>query len=317
MTDLTYHLYILLTAIALDLWIGDPKWLPHPVVMIGKGISILEKRWNKGYFIKGKGIGLVFVIVGGTCLLAYGIVRAASLLHPIAAFLLEVYIVFSTLAIKGLQKAAYEVWLPLAHRDLIMAREKLGWIVGRDTKDLPISEVTRGTVETVAENTVDAIISPMFWALIGGGPFALAYRAANTLDSMVGYKNETYKLFGWASARFDDVVNWLPARLTAASMWLGSWFVLKSRQVNGIKALCRDARKHPSPNAGLPEAMCAGLLGVRLGGRNTYGGVPSYREEMGDPLRPLEPEDIRKSVLYMHLTWIVFLTVTSVIVFWI
>lgn len=164
-------------------------------------------------------------------------------------------------------------------------------IVGRDTGHLDSPEIVRGTVETVAENIVDAIISPLFFALLGGAPLAMAYRAVNTLDSMVGYKNDKYRDLGWASARLDDVANYIPARMTALLLtlcaallrldWRRCWHTVR-----------RDARLHPSPNSGYPESAVAGALGIRLGGENVYHGVTSFRAYMGDPLRTMEPEDI-------------------------
>ncbi|QHT45645.1 adenosylcobinamide-phosphate synthase CbiB [Halobacillus sp. ACCC02827] len=312
--DWLYHYYILLFAIGLDLWIGDPKWIPHPVIGIGKLIGRLEGKWNNGERLREKGVMLVIVIVGGAASISFVLITLAEAVHPVLAFLVEGYIVSSTIAIKGLQKAAYEVLVPLSAGNIEAAREKLSWIVGRDTEALNENEVTRGTVETVAENTVDAVIAPVLWALIGGGPLAFAYRAANTLDSMVGYKNDRYLNFGWASARFDDIVNWLPARVTAAAMWIGSFHVRDSRRKNGLVIVRRDAAKHPSPNAGFPEAMCAGLLGVRLGGVNFYEGIPSYRAELGTAGRKLKAADILITVRYMHGTWVVVLALVGIVI---
>ncbi|QGQ46095.1 adenosylcobinamide-phosphate synthase CbiB [Metabacillus sediminilitoris] len=303
---LLFHFYLLIAAIVVDLFIGDPKWLPHPVVMIGKAISFFDKRLNKGKVRKWKGVFLTLTIVGGTFTLVNSILYLLDQLHPYIRLITEIYLISTTIAINGLHKAGKEVMILLIKGDLVVARKRLSYIVGRDTEQLPSHEVVRGAVETVAENTVDAIIAPLCFALIGGAPLAMAYRAANTLDSMVGYKNEKYEQFGWASARLDDLVNWIPARLTAFLMWLFSWGVPKSRKWNGLLITFRDAKKHPSPNSGWPEAMTAGLLGVVLGGMNSYKGVASYRKEMGDPIRRLQPNDISKTIIYMHGTWIMF-----------
>lgn len=301
-----FHYYMIIGAIILDLLIGDPRWIPHPVIIIGKCISFFEKIWNNGKLRRMKGILLTLMIVGGTFLCVYILLYAINFIHPFVKVIVEIYLISTTIAMNGLHKAGKEVARPLLKGDLVLARKKLGYIVGRDTEELPPHEVVRGTVETIAENTVDAIIAPLCWALIGGAPMAMAYRAANTLDSMVGYKNEKYEQFGWASARFDDVVNWIPARLTATLMWLFSWFVPKSQKWNALVVIVRDAKKHPSPNSGWPEAMIAGLLGIVLGGMNKYQGVVSYRAEMGNPYRRLEPTDIRKTIIYMHGAWMMF-----------
>jgi adenosylcobinamide-phosphate synthase len=310
-----FHFYLIVGAIILDLLIGDPRWLPHPVIMLGKIIRFLEKVWNKGKLRRLKGMFLTITIVGGTFFCIYILLYLVNMIHPYAKIIVELYLISTTIAIKGLQQAGKEVLNPLVKGDLILARKKLSYIVGRDTDELPSHEVVRGTVETVAENTVDAIIAPLCWALIGGAPMAMAYRAANTLDSMVGYKNNQYKQFGWASARFDDVVNWIPARITAILIWLFSWFVPRSMKLNALVVTIRDAKKHPSPNSGWPEAMTAGLLGVVLGGLNKYQGVASFRTKMGNPHRKLHPNDIQKTIIYMHGAWINFVLILYLFIF--
>ncbi|MFC0471931.1 adenosylcobinamide-phosphate synthase CbiB [Halalkalibacter kiskunsagensis] len=297
---------ILLAAILLDLIIGDPCWIPHPVVQMGKLISFLETRWNRGQRRMRKGIILTVTVILSIFCISFSIVFFAYQLHPVAGVLVEIYLISTTIAIKGLRTAAKNVLTPLVQGNLVEARKNVSMVVGRDTKSLPESEVVRGTVETVAENTVDGITAPLFWAIIGGAPLAMVYRAINTLDSMVGYKNERFMQFGWASAKLDDVANWIPARVTALSMWIASFFIRGSRMKHGVKITWRDARKHPSPNSGWSEAMVAGLLGIQLGGVNYYSGVKSIRATMGDPLRKLVRSDIEKSILYMHGGWIVF-----------
>lgn len=297
---------ILMAAIGLDFVIGDPRWLPHPVVLIGKLISFLEKRWNRGKGKLWKGICLCATVVLLVYFLSLSLVLLAYQLHPIVGMFIQVYVISMTIAIKGLSSAAKEVLVPLEKGNLTEAREKLSMIVGRDTEHLSETEIVRGTVETVAENTVDGITAPLFWAIIGGAPLALVYRAINTLDSMVGYKNERFRQFGWASARLDDLVNWIPARLTAISMWLAAYFIKGSNISNGWKTTWRDSKKHPSPNSGWSEAMVAGLLGIQLGGINYYQGEKSVRAQMGDPLRTMVSCDIEKTIRYMHGGWIVF-----------
>lgn len=300
---------ILVGAVILDLLIGDPKWLPHPVVGMGRLISTLEKRWNHGADRRVKGIALTLVVVGMVYVSAIFVRYMAYKLHSALGVMLEMYLISTTIAIKGLRDAALQVAVPLAQGDVAEARKKLSMIVGRDTDTLPEQEIVRGTVETVAENTVDGITAPLFFALIGGAPLALAYRAANTLDSMVGYKNKRFLQFGWASARLDDVLNWIPARVTSLAIWFSSVFIPQSRMKQGLVITLRDAPKHPSPNSGWSEAMVAGLLGVQLGGRNMYQGISSNRARMGENTRELQEADIGRAILYMHGGWVVFLII--------
>jgi adenosylcobinamide-phosphate synthase len=231
---------------------------------------------------------LVIVLVGIPSLL---IVWAGYQLHPLAGVFIEGVLISTTIARKNLNEAALEVYDPLAAGDLAVARMKLSYIVGRDTDHLDEGEVVRGAVETVAENTSDGVTSPLFWALIGGAPFALIYRAINTCDSMVGNKSERHRQFGWASARLDDVMNWIPSRITGVSMLV---FNIPERVSyrSAWKILFRDAKKHPSPNSGWGEAAVAAILGVQLGGINYYKGQISNRAKMGEPLCCLSKQHI-------------------------
>ncbi len=297
---------ILLAAVLLDLIIGDPKWLPHPVVQMGRLITLLEKRWNGNDHRKTKGVFLTATVIAVVFLFTFLIVFFAYKLHFIVGVIIEIYIISTTIAINGLHNAAKSVFIPLVKGDLDEARKSLSMIVGRDTDRLPENEIVRGTVETVAENTVDGITAPLFWALIGGAPLAMVYRAINTLDSMVGYKNEQFIQFGWASAKLDDLANFIPARLTAFSIWLSARFIKGSRMKKAWQITRRDAMKHPSPNSGWSEAMVAGLMDVQLGGINYYKGIKSVRATMGDNSRRLVTSDIIKSLYYMHGGWIVF-----------
>ncbi|MOA09758.1 cobalamin biosynthesis protein [compost metagenome] len=205
-----------------------------------------------------------------------------------------------------------EVCGHLRRNDLPAARRSLGMIVGRDTDDLAQPEIVRGTVETVAENIVDAVVSPLFYALIGGAPLAMAYRAVNTLDSMVGYKNDKYINLGWASARLDDVANFIPARLTAL-MLIGASWLLKLDARGALRMVRRDASSHPSPNSGYPESAVAGALGIRLGGHNSYHGVMSFRAYMGDHTRDMESEDILRTSKLMFLVSGSFVALATIV----
>ncbi|MEO2214671.1 adenosylcobinamide-phosphate synthase CbiB [Paenibacillus amylolyticus] len=287
--------WIIILAYLLDRCIGDPRWIPHPVIGMGKGISALEhvirSRVRTDSGLKRAGVLFPIVIAGGSFAITWGLVYVLGLIHPVIAAAAEVVLIATTIASKGLKDAGMEVYRHLKQQDWPAARRSLGMIVGRDTGHLDEPEVVRGTVETVAENIVDAIVSPLFYALIGGAPLAMAYRAVNTLDSMVGYKNDKYLHLGWASARLDDVANWIPARLTAVLLIVGAWG-MKMDAKGAARMVARDARLHPSPNSGFPESAVAGALGIRLGGHNVYHGVASFRAYMGEATRPMEAEDI-------------------------
>ena len=288
-------MFILAAAFILDLLIGDPRWIPHPVIGMCKAIKRLE-AWIRRSFrpesLKRAGILLPVLVAGGSFVLTWLLLLLLGWIHPWLAWAAEALLIATTIAVKGLKDAGLEVYRHLKQGDLAAARSSLGMIVGRETSHLDEPEIVRGTVETVAENIVDAVISPLLYALIGGAPLAMAYRAVNTLDSMVGYKNDKYIHLGWASARLDDIANWIPARLTAVLLTLSA-LMLGLDYRSAIRMVRRDARKHPSPNSGFPESATAGALGIRLGGTNVYHGVSSFRAYMGDANRPMEAQDIR------------------------
>lgn len=293
-----------LFAYLVDLLVGDPRRLPHPVIIIGKAIESLEKglrlRCESPRALRLAGVLLATLVVSGAFGGTWAVLWLLYLAHPLLALAVEIWLISTTIAARGLASAAGEIFRLLATGDLLRARAKVAWIVGRDTAHMDGPEVTRATVETVAENTVDGVVAPLFYALLGGAPLAMAYRAVNTLDSMVGYRNERYLDLGWFSARLDDAANYLPARLTGIFMLAGAW--LTGRDVRGaLSALRRDARSHPSPNSGIPESVVAGALGVQLGGLNYYGGTVSRRATMGDNLKPLQPLNILAVVDLMYL----------------
>jgi len=308
---IVHHLVALTIAVLIDRIIGDPPNWPHPVRWMGSFIAKLEKSWNKGRIKKLTGIGMlvtVLFVVGG---ISFLIVSIFYSLHLVVGIIVEAVLISTAIAQKSLMEAAVTVYDPLEKGDLSEARKKLSFIVGRDTDKLDESEIVRAAVETVAENTSDGITAPLFWALIGGAPLALIYRAINTCDSMVGYRNEKYEDFGWASARLDDVVNWIPSRLTSICMLAGSRPEF-SNKANAWKIVFRDAKKHPSPNSGWGEAPVAAILGIQLGGINYYKGVLSNRATMGDPFVKIEKDHINKTnkivsrtvPLFLLLLWL-------------
>ena len=257
---------VLVSAILLDLALGDPRWLPHPVVLIGRLVSVLDTTLNRITSHKrAAGVLLLLVTAGSAGTAAWLLILGCRQLHPLAGFLASAGISYTCLATRSLHLESALVADALAAGDLDEARRCLSYIVGRDTADLDESEIWRALIETVAENTSDGIIAPLFWLTLTGPVGAMVYKAVSTLDSMVGYKNERYLQFGWASARMDDLLNFIPARLTALLMILAAPLAGLSPE-GALTVVLRDRLKHPSPNSGHPEAAAAGALGVRLGG---------------------------------------------------
>ncbi|NRS50127.1 adenosylcobinamide-phosphate synthase CbiB [Brevibacillus sp. HB2.2] len=310
------EVWVLCAAYLIDRVVGDPRSLPHPVIIMGWWITRLElvirSLFKEESHLKLAGVLFPVVIVGGSYAVVWLILWGATFIHPVLAWILGAWLISTTIATKGLADAGMEIARHLVAGDMEAARRSLSMVVGRDTEQLDEPEVCRGAVETVAENIVDAIVSPLIFAAIGGAPLAMAYRAANTLDSMVGYKNEKYLNLGWASARFDDVLNYIPARLTALLLVAASWLQrLDGKQCWAM--IRRDAHLHPSPNSGLPEAGVAGALGVQLGGLNYYQGVASNRAKMGDAKRPLQASDIVATIRLMYLVSLLCLLVSVMI----
>jgi len=213
----------------------------------------------------------------------------------IFGIIFSIFLAYTTLSIRGLKDAGFKVLNALQKNDLPEARKALSMIVGRDTTNLEEPEIVRATIETVAENSSDGGIAPLLYLIIGGVPLAMTYKAINTLDSMLGYKNERYLHFGWASAKLDDLVNWVPARITGLLLIIAT-LLLRGKAGASWKIMLRDARNHPSPNAGFPEAAVAGAFGLKLGGTNSYGGKQETRPFMGDGTRNVDPSDIKKVV---------------------
>ncbi|GFE56500.1 adenosylcobinamide-phosphate synthase CbiB [Geobacter sp. AOG1] len=293
-------LTVVIAAIILDLLLGDPRWFPHPVVRIGRLITFLEPRLRR--LIPSEsvaGIFLLLMTVGITFGLALAALQGAYALNPAAGFAVAVVLAWSCLAARSLHRESRLVADALGWGDLDGARRSLSFIVGRDTAALEEPEIWRGVVETVAENTSDGVIAPLCCLMLGGPPLALAYKAVNTLDSMVGYKNDQYLHFGRASARFDDLVNWIPARLTGLLMVVAAPLIGLSGR-DAWRVMRRDGRNHSSPNSGIPEAAAAGALGVQLGGTNQYFGKPVAKPTIGEPDKPLDLAAYRGAVRLMY-----------------
>ena len=289
---------------ALDCVLGDPRWLPHPVVWMGKAITFAEPRLRALFPAtpggqRAAGTALAALLPLLAFCLTLGVLALANLLHPAIRFLLETFWCYQLVAACELRRQSLHVVRELQRAGLPAARVAVARIVGRDTAALSEEGVLKATVETVAENTTDGVIAPLFYLMLGGAPLGMLYKAANTLDSMVGYKNERYRHFGWASARLDDVLNWLPSRLAALCLIAAA--PLAGLSAPGAARIWRrDRRKHASPNAAQTEAAMAGALGVRLAGPASYFGVACAKEHIGDALRPIEAEDVARADRLMY-----------------
>ena len=293
---------ILLAALAgflLDALLGDPAWMPHPVVYMGRAISALEKRLRRAFppGPRGElwaGRVLAFLLPAGTLILSGGILFLLHRLSPPLAFLAQAVWSWQVLAARCLEQESLAVCRALENDTLEAAQKQVGRIVGRDVARLDEAGVARAAVETVAENFSDGEAAPLFYLLLGGAPLALAYKAVNTMDSMVGYKNERYLYFGRAAARLDDLANWLPSRL--AALLLVAAAALCGEDAKAAFAIWRrDRRCHASPNSAQTEAAMAGALGLQLAGPAWYFGRLYEKPTIGDPLRPIVPRDILRA----------------------
>lgn len=308
------NLLSIYTGYALDLIIGDPYSFPHPVRYIGKLISIVEKQIRKitssDKGLKIAGFFLWFIVVGAT----FGITTLVLQLfkfNKVAYFIVNTILIYTTLATKCLKDESVKIYKVLKTGDLEKSRIQLSYIVGRDTKNLNEKEIVRATVETVAENTVDGIIAPLFYGFIGGAPLAMAYKAVNTLDSTVGYKNDKYYYLGFASAKIDDIANYIPARLGVILLSLGSLFAGFNFK-DALKIGIRDRKNHKSPNCAFSEGAVAGALGIQLGGTNVYFGKEVYKPTIGDKTREIEIEDIVRTNKIMYSSSIISIIIFTV-----
>jgi len=288
----------------LDLTFGDPQGLPHPVRLIGRMISNLEKYLrNKCKNVSDErkaGVMLWIIVVMVSFLIPLVILAFAYSINHIVGIITEAVMIYFILATKSLKIESMKVYSELKNNNLSEARRYLSYIVGRDTENLDASSISRAAVETVAENTSDGVIAPMLFIMLGGAPLGFMYKAINTLDSMVGYKNEKYINMGRFSAMADDVANYIPARIAAYLMIVAS-SILKMDYKKAYEIYKRDRRNHSSPNSAHTEAVCAGSLNTMLGGDNYYGGVLVHKPTIGDNIRNIEAEDIKRAndLLYM------------------
>ena len=313
MTDRLELLAVVALGFLLDQVLGDPHWLYHPVRLIGAYISFLEKGIRK-LFGEGErallagGVVLVVLVSGTTAVVSGGSLYTCGRIYPWLRFLASVILCYQLFAVKSLKDESMKVYRELKKDDLEAARYAVSMIVGRDTKVLDMTGVTKAAVETVAENTSDGVAAPLFYMAIGGPVLGWVYKAVNTMDSMVGYKNDKYLYLGRAAAKLDDVLNFIPSRLCAWIMIFAAYLPSKGHEFDGKNAkkiFLRDRFNHASPNSAQTESVCAGALRVRLAGDAWYFGKLVKKKYIGDDLRPVEPEDIRRANRLLYRTsWI-------------
>ena len=311
MTSLLYGVSFLL-----DLLLGDPPHWPHPIRWIGNLINrlqaLLRRHCHSETALYGAGALLWLGVVGTTYIVTWGVIALLGAIHPWLGLAATVWLTYTILAARCLRDAAMGVYRALQSGSLEQSRRELSYIVGRDTTSLDCTQVSRAVVETVAENTVDGVIAPLFYLFIGGVPLAMAYKAVNTLDSMVGYKNEKYRAIGCVSARIDDLANFIPARLSWLFFTLAAVF-LRLNAVQALRIGWRDRYQHKSPNCAWSEATVAGALGVRLGGPNVYFGELVEKPWIGDEYRTITRADIKLTIRLMMVASLIALLFFSVV----
>ncbi|QNM05661.1 adenosylcobinamide-phosphate synthase CbiB [Qiania dongpingensis] len=301
-----YFAFALGIGFLLDMIFGDPCRLPHPVCLIGSLISILEKKIRsffpdtRGDQMAG-GVLLVFLVLVVSTGIPFLVLYLAGMVHPYLRLAIESFMCYQLLAARSLKKESMKVYRQLKKGDLERSRKAVGRIVGRDTEKLSEEGVIKAAVETVAENTSDGVIAPMLYMAFGGAVLGYFYKAVNTMDSMIAYKNEKYLYFGRAAAWLDDICNYIPARISAFLMMLSSAF-LKMDWRNAWMVFWRDRHNHASPNSAQTESVCAGALDIQLAGDAWYFGVLYKKKTIGDAKRPAAVEDIRRANRLMYMT---------------
>ncbi len=308
------YLYILFIAVLLDFVLGDPPTWPHPIRFVGWIIKRYELLIRKQNLISLRVGGLLLVILTLSTIFIISsiLLLIGGIIHPIAKIVISIYLTYTLLAAKCLSVEARKVYKSLIDDDINKSRKLISYLVGRDTTELNKSEIIRAVIETVSENTIDGVLAPLFYFIIGilidmPIELMLLYKTINTLDSMVGYIQEPYKDIGYVSAKLDDLANYIPARLGSLFMLIAGIF-LGFNARNGLKILIRDRRNHKSPNCGYPESVTAGLLNIRLGGSNKYFGQKLHKPTIGDGVVNLEPYHITSTINIMYVSQIFMIT---------
>jgi adenosylcobinamide-phosphate synthase len=312
---MSYQILAIITAYILDLVIGDPQWNWHPVRLIGRLIERLEKRLNVGNINKKfSGVMLIILVVGITIFCVWGILRLARLIHPLLYYVCFAILIYFCLSIKALAVEANKVYSALKKKNIQEARNNLSMIVGRDTDKLEEAEIIKATVETVAESTMDGIIAPLFYAFLGGPVLVWMYKAINTLDSMVGYKNKRFIEFGKPSARLDGLLNFIPAKITCFLISFSSCFYGKD-WLSSARWGTKYFLKGQEDNSIATEAAMAGALKIQLGGINFYNSIPISRPLIGDNFQPVAIKHIRESIQIAYISSALFM-VTGLFLLW-
>jgi adenosylcobinamide-phosphate synthase len=311
--EFSIALYALPAAFLLDLVLGDPESLPHPIRWMGKSITFMEpifRRLPTGPAISGAFLSIS--LIAATWALTSLMIQATDMIHPFAGDALEILIIYYAVSARSLEDSAMGVHRSLQQSRLQEAKARVAMIIGRDVAELNEDGIARGTVETVGENLVDGVVSPLLYAAIGGAPLAMAYKMVNTLDSMIGYKNDTYRHFGKVAARIDDVANFIPARLAVAVIAIAAQ-ILNHRGRSSWKTAMDEGANHSSPNAGYPEAAFAGALSVKLNGPNYYGGRLVIKPYIGLRFGQAKPIHIKRACDLMMLSALIWLGILWVI----
>ena len=313
-------LYACLLGFTLDLIIGDPNWKLHPIRLIGNLISISEKfcrkifpKNDKGELIAGLFMAVFVVLV--SMIVPFILLMLVNRINPFVAFIVESIMLSFAFSTKSLKDETIKIYKLLKSNKIDESKEALSMIVGRDTEKLSKEGIIKATVETIAENTTDGVVAPLLFALIGGAPFAYFYKAVNTMDSMVGYKNEKYMYFGRYAAKLDDTLNFIPARIASSGMILASYILKGFDYKNAITIYNRDKSKHASPNSGHTEAVCAGALRIQLAGDAYYFGVKHKKAYIGDALEKIMPDNIVMANKLLYATAVIILVVFGTIKF--
>jgi adenosylcobinamide-phosphate synthase len=307
---------MLWTALLLDIAVGDPQWLPHPVRFIGLAVSKLEnfvRRWARSErSLRMGGAFLTLTVVVGSFFVTWLVLAICSFIFPLLHWVAAVVLAYTTLAVKALYKESWIVVKAVRSDDLEEARRLLSRVVSRDTSNLDRERILTAVIETIAENISDGIIAPLFYLWLGGVPLAMAFKAASTIDSMLGYKDDPFKDIGWFGARCDDLFNFVPARITALLL-VASAAVMRLDYRSAWRIWRRDAEKHASPNAGHPEAAMAGALNVRLGGPGSYFGQIKTKPYLGDPGMPASVERARQAERLLFTSTAIMALITGVL----